>query len=398
MSWIEDFLGYTDNITSPYLFRKWTAIWAVASSMERKVWVRTKKDGVLYPTLYALLCGPPGIGKGEVLVRAREIMEEAGDIHLAPSSITKAAFVDELNKAERKIVRVGQDPPLYNFNSLQILSNEFGVFLPEYEKEFMSVLTDLYDGQKFSERRRSRNHEPIDIDNPQVNIIGGTTPAQLTDMLPEGAWLQGFMSRMFIVFSSEKIIQDLFDFDDESDADRRERKRLIAALKKIHNLFGKMEYHPEAAQLFNQWWRAGAPPEPDHPKLISYNSRRNIHVIKLSMIAAAADGASMNVMPEHFQTALDWLIEVEHHMPDVFKAMTSGGASKTIEDAWHYIFTTYSKEQKPVAEHRLLQFLQERVPIYEVDPTLASMEKSGLIKKQLIKGGAAYVPGTRHAK
>jgi hypothetical protein len=159
-----------------------------------------------------------------------------------------------------------------------------------------------------------------------------------------------------------------------------------------------MEYHPESAQLFNQWWRAGAPPEPDHPKLISYNSRRNIHVIKLSMIAAAADGASMNVMPEHFQTALDWLVEVEHHMPDVFKAMTSGGASKTIEDAWHYIFATYSKEQKPVAEHRLLQFLQERVPIYEVDPTLASMEKSGLIKKQLIKGGAAYTPGTRHAK
>ncbi|MCH7511012.1 MAG: winged helix DNA-binding domain-containing protein, partial [Chloroflexi bacterium] len=48
--------------------------------------------------------------------------------------------------------------------------------------------------------------------------------------------------------------------------------------------------------------------------------------------------------------------------------MATGGSGKVMEEAWYFIFTMHAKEQKPILEHRLIQFLQERGPYSRRQP------------------------------
>ena len=389
MSWIETFIAHTSSTSSPEIFRKWAAISCIAAALERKVWVTTAGSR-LYPNLYTILCAPPGVGKTEVTWRVRELLASLEELHLSPSSVTKASLIDELNEADRKIVRVQDNPAVVAFNSLMICINELGVLLPAYDNEFMNTLTDLYDCKQYGEKRRTSKVD-IQIDAPQLNVLGACTPAYLNHTLPEGAWDQGFMSRTIVVFAGERIIRSLFEAP-ENNAEEYELLKDELAL--IFERYGEITFSVKAKELIDTWYLTGCAPSPDHPKLIGYNQRRIVHLLKLCMVSVA-DRKGVEITEEDFERALTWLLEIEVYMPEVFKAMSAGGPGRIIEEAWHYIFTIHAKEQKPVSEHRLMQWLQERVPVHQVMQTIELMEKSKLIEQQLTTAGKAYKPRGR---
>jgi hypothetical protein len=115
------------------------------------------------------------------------------------------------------------------------------------------------------------------------------------------------------------------------------------------------------------------------------------------MIACASTGDSLVITLEHYAEALDWLMEVERVMPDIFRAMRSGGDGKVMEECWHYLYEMYVKDKKPILEHRLFAYLQERTPAHNVERIINVMEKSGLIEKKFADVGMAYVPRTKAA-
>lgn len=381
-------MASTEHITSPALFRKWAAIVTVAGALERKVWVRTK-GSELYPNLYAVLVAPPGVGKTEVVWRARSMWESLEEHHIAGSSVTKASLIDSLNEAERRIVRPDQNPPVFSFNSLQIASNELGVLLPSYDNEFMNVLTDLYDGKNYSERRRTAKIN-IQIKHPNLTILAGCTPGYLRETLPPGAWDQGFLSRVLLIYSGETELRSLFD---EEETNTELDHALKSRLAEISELMGRFVFTKDAAQFIDAWHLGGQEPRPDHPRLAHYCTRRTAHLLKLSMIASAASRLDLRITIEDIQRALDWLIEAEFYMADIFKSMTSGGDSQLIEDTWHHLYTLYMKDKKPIGEHRMVHFLQERTPTHNIVRVLEIMERSKMIQKTLAPGvGTAYVP------
>lgn len=378
----------TDHITSPALFRKWAGIATIAGALERKVWVRTK-GSELYPNIYAILVAPPGVGKTEVVWRVRSMWESLEEHHIAGSSVTKASLIDSLNEAERRIVRPEQSPPVFSFNSLQIASNELGVLLPAYDNEFMNALTDLYDGKNYSERRRTAKIN-IQIKHPNLTIFAGCTPGYLRETLPPGAWDQGFLSRVLLIYSGETELRSLFD---EEETNTELDLALKARLAEISELMGRFVFTKDAAQFIDAWHLGGQEPKPDHPRLAHYNTRRTAHLLKLSMIASTSSRLDLRITIEDIRRALDWLIEAEFYMADIFKSMTSGGDSQLIEDTWHHLYTLYMKDKKPIGEHRMVHFLQERTPTHNIVRVLEIMERSKMIQKTLAPGvGTAYVP------
>lgn len=385
--WIEGFLSHTENISSPPLFRKWAAIATIAGALERKVWIRSLGSR-LFPNMYTVLVAPPGVGKTEVTWRIRKLWESLEDHHIASTSVTKASLIDELADANRRWVDPKADDPVTHFNSLLLCINELGVLLPAYENEFMNTLTDLWDCKHYSERRRTSKIE-IDIDNPQLNLVAACTPSYLMHVLPEGAWDQGFLSRTMLVYSGDRQLRSLFA---ESAFDDEEFNSLKDRLLDIANLFGEIRFEADAAKAMDNFHLTDGEPRPDHPKLLSYNIRRTVHLLKLCMVFSASRSDSLVVTLEDWQRAYDTLIEVELHMPDIFKAMSQGGAGKTMEEAWHFIFTTHAKEGKPVLKHRLINFLQERVPVHNIQTTIDMMVQGKMIEKRLDVAGEAFVP------
>lgn len=362
----------------------------VAGALERKVWVRTKGSN-LYPNLYALLVAPPGVGKTEVVWRVRDMWDSLEEHHVANSSVTKAALIDQLADAERRVVRPQDDPPVFSFNSLLVASNELGVLIPSYENEFMNTLTDLYDGKNYSESRRTQKIK-IQIKAPNLNLVAACTPGYLRETLPPGAWDQGFLSRVLLIYSGEQELRSLFD---EEELNEEMDKALKARLAELGDLFGRFTFARDAAEFIDKWHLGGQEPKPDHPRLAHYCTRRTAHLLKLSMVAAASAGSHPRITKEHIMRALDWMVEAEFYMADIFKSMTSGGDGQLIEDTWHHLYTLYMKGGKePIGQHRLVHFLQERTPAHNIVRVLEIMERSKMIEKRLVpKLGDAYIPG-----
>lgn len=399
-SWIKGFLEYTDTLPSPEIFRLWSAISCIAMALERKVWLNTGYGVNLYPNLYVMLVAPPGVGKTAMTSTVTRFLTkiespEGHMIHLAPASTTSAAIIDDLREATRTFVKF--DHPdingAYTYNSLAVVSNELSVLIPEYDTSMMAKLTDIYDGFPYGERRRTKDLN-FKIESPQFNLLVPTTPSYLTGMLPEGAWDQGFLSRTFVVYSGETNIRPLFSSSKLRDALERD---LINDLNSIFELFGEMTVTEEAKSALQAWHMKGGPPAPDHPRLINYNTRRTMHLLKLSMISSVANESDLVIREEHVSEALDWLLAMEFFLPDIFKAMVNNGDSKAIDEAWHFCYQAYMKENKPIAEMRLIQFLQNRVPIHSVMRMLEVMIKAELIIPEMVKGvGMAYKPRPRN--
>lgn len=340
--------------------------------------------------MYLVLVASPGVGKGQAIQRIREMLSSVEDIKIGDLSLTPAALSDALEKASRRIIRPTSNPALLSFNALSLIVDELGVLLPKYEPEMMNRLQHLWDGQPYSEARRTRDIE-ITIPFPCLNIIAGTTPDFLNSTLPEGAWSQGFISRTIMLYCGEQAILDADEMFIEPPSQESKKIALKKRLAEIVNLCGPMKFDPAAAEALKRWVRGGMEPVPTHPKLTHYLTRRLYHLIKLITVASVSCSSSLIIELPHVQRALDWLVEMEFYIPDIFKAMSSGGDTRVIEEAVYMIQTIFLQHKKPVPEARLWHYLSEHTPGHNIERIITIMIRAELIQRS----GAGYVPRMR---
>lgn len=393
-NWIEGFLDLTSATQSPPIFRKWAAASIISGALERKVWVKVG-GRLLYPNMYVLLVGGPGVGKTDAIREMFDFSSKLPTLHLAPSNISRASLIDSLNKAARTVLRPSEPIPHITFNMLTAAADEFGVFLSQYETSFMSTLNKLYDGTIYTEEKRSMK-EGIKMDKPLLNLLAGTTPAWLGATLPETAWAEGFSSRLMMIYSGERIKIDLF-----ADVVTNEvlREGLEFDLKNIHHLYGQFELEEEVVSLFQDWYMADCPPIPDHPRLEHYIPRRHIHLFKLAIIMSVQRSSELVIRVEDYQAAMDMFLEAEAFMPDVFRAMRMINQDVSVYDeTYRFVHTAWVKEDKPVSEHRIIHFITQRAPNHSVKNILELMVSSKMLVIANIAGEggrASYKPAPK---
>ena len=367
-SWIESFVDYTDNLESPEIFRRWSAITAIAAVLEQKVWLATSSR--LYPNMYNVLIGHPGTGKTKTIRAVKAYLQEITDFHFAPTSMTAASLVDALCDAKRMIIQL-PDPPM-EYNSMLVAADELGTFIHKYDDEMVAILSAFYDPDPYGQNRRGKDLK-IKIKSPQLSVLAGSTPSNLMNFMPENAWDQGFTSRIIYVFSDERIVGDDFAVDLKSVS-----PDLVHDLKLINNLSGNFHVTDNYRIAVNNWRALGEPPAPNHPKLIHYNTRRRIHLYKLSMIAAISKSNELLLTQDDFNKAMGWLLEAEQYMPDIFKAGATGGDGKVMDEIVNYV-TSLDLYDKGVSEHKIVNFARERVPAHSVMRVIEVMQASGLL-------------------
>lgn len=381
-------MAVTEETTSPDQFRLWAGITTVAGVLERKVWVKSL-GSPLYPNLYVIFVADPGIGKSEMTWRVRDLWERTKQVHVGSMNLSRASLIDELEDAKRHIVRENEVPAAVQYNSLQISLDEMGVLIPAYDTDMMNNLTHLYDCKSYHERKRSKALS-VEIKKAQLSILSACTPAYLGETLPEGAWNQGFLSRVLLIYAGEGKKSDLFGLDQEKDV--RQEDELLEHLKEIGKYYGQMSLTSKAMAMLENFWRTGGPIQPDHPKLLHYNTRRTAHLIKLSTIASVSRSSELVIEESDVERAMGWMLEAEVLMPEIFKGMTTTGPGQNMKECWHYVYTTFMRERTPVQEHRIIQFLQERIPVYNIAPTIDMMVKAQMLKKEITSAGMAYKP------
>lgn len=388
---IESFLEYTEGIASPYIFRLWSAIALVGGLLERRVYVETAGER-LYPNLYTLLVAPPGVGKTQAIKITKAIWQKTPDLVLSPDNVTKAALIDSLAKASRKIVKSPTD--LIEFNSMQIAADELGVFMSAHDLDFLSAMNKIYDCPSEYKEDRRMFKEPLVIHEPQINLLSGTQPGFMGNVFPEEAWTMGFTSRLIMVFSATPVKVKLFSATGRDDG---LYKGIVNDAKAIMQLFGKFKWEASAAAGIEDWHEHGAKAtEPQHTKLEHYLPRRIIHVLKLCMISSASRSNDMIIRETDFHRAVSWLLEAERTMPEIFRTMTAKSDAVVIQELHFHLWTLYSKEKKEIHESRLIHFLQTRVPSERVMRVLEIAERSGIITR--MAGSTLYKPAAKGAQ
>lgn len=391
-NWVAAFENVTEYTGSPSRLRRWAGIACVAGVLERKTWVHTN-GAPLYPNLYTVFVAPPGVGKSAILTLVRHFWSQLKDHKIAASNVSKASLIDELVDSQRILIHPGRNPPTVEFNSLKVLASELTVFLPEYATDFMSTLTEIYDNGPFNERKRSAKLK-IEIPRPQINFIAATTPSSLVQLLPEGAWEQGFLSRTLLVYDADVKRQSLFR---RPSGELALLGKLGADLKEIGNLYGEIQFSDEAAAFADEWHMNGGQPEPNHPKLRHYLARRTAHLLKLAQVACVSQSNELVIQVSHIQQAMDWLFDLEAHIPEIFKAMSNGGEAKVMEEAWHMLFQFKARYQKGAPHSLLIKFIAQRVPSHAVERLVDIMEKAGMILAVAEKGsGMTYTAKERN--
>src|SRR6185369_12226913 len=225
-SWIESFVEHTDNLESPLLFRKWAGIFTVAAAMEMKTYLRTSSN--LYPNLYVFIVGNPGVGKNRIIRVAKRYMNELPEFHFAPTSLTGASLVDTLAASKRFIPRLPD--PAIEYNNTVITAEELTAFMHKYDDEMVGLLSAFYDPDPYAQSRRGRDIK-IKIDHPQVNLMSGTTPSNLIQLMPD--------------FAGERREMDT---------------NLIHDIKMIGALSGEFKVTSEYRNAVNDWRALGEPP------------------------------------------------------------------------------------------------------------------------------------------
>lgn len=316
---------------------------------------------------------------------AVELWHSTRKLKVAPDDVTKASLIDHLDLAKQ--VHVYSPTEMLEYHTLMVGADELGVLLPAHDLSFMSTMNALFDNRDvFKESRRGREDD-LNIVNPQAVLLAGTQPDFLAGLLPPEAWGMGFMSRMLMVYSGSPVKVRLFG--KRSRVDTRE---LAYDLSTISELHGDMIWTSEAEDRISNWHDAGCPPVPEHSKLKHYVPRRILSVLKLSMISAVSRHNELLVEAEDVTRAIDWLIEIEGLMPEIFKDMSGKSDILVIQDLHHYVYEMWGKTQQKGFIHRsrIENFLSARTPSYNIQHIMKACTGAGIL---LDHGNDLFTPG-----
>jgi hypothetical protein len=377
---VESYVDFTSGLKSPERYRRWAAICAVASALQRKVNIRIEGQ-YQFANLYTLLVGPPGLGKGNAVKPMQRMLRKLGTIHLSPRGLTKRAFYTEMEACEHSDV----DPVSNSIevhSSLTAIIEEFGVFLLPRDIEFMDALADVYDNPEVFSYKTQHSGEN-EVKYPNFNLLACSTPRGIRERFTDDIFEQGFPARIIMIFSDEQVRVPLFK--ERPKLDEMEMD-LVHDLEQIACIKGTYRWSTDAQVNLDAWYANRMPPVPSDSRLAHYNARRLAHITKLSMVMCASRTDELIIAPQDLGNARLALLEAETAMGGALSAIGANPLKAQIAAARKLVELHWQREHKPMTEHKLLQFLYNEVPVNYVNPCIQGMLDAAWIR---VTGGEA---------
>lgn len=382
--WIEEFLNATSGVRSPVEFRLWTAIATIASVLERRVYTSTDSgSGRLHPNMFIILAGIPASGKSNAITEARDMLAKIRGIHIAPDNPSESTFRAALEGSSKNATN-GSGLTIYS--AMTILCSEFGVLIPKYNEAFLYDLSHIYDNPPIYTAPRTTTRSTT-VESPTINMLAAATPAAL-GRFPESAWGEGFTSRVTFIYGAPVSTRRNI----LSPRSKVDTSHLQTRLEEFYNeLHGEFDWEPAAAERMDRWFNdEGMAPVPTYNRLVNYCGRRDIHILKLSMISAVAANHGQTVTLTDFERALGWMVAAERNMPDVFRAMVQKSDDQLLQDAHHFLYTKYAnvkrEDRKAIPERDIYQFFVNRTTSDKINGLVQMLEKTGRMRPGLAPG------------
>ena len=370
--WFDSYIKYTDSLESPLLFHKWVAVSTIAAVLQRKC----RLDwGMMthYPNLYIVLVAPSGKArKGTAMGPGYDLLDDLG-IKMAAEAITREALIRELKNSTDTIIY--EDGRTEFHASLTIFSQELTVFLGYNNQQLISDITDWFDCRKHW-TYRTKNMGTDDIIGVWVNLIGATTPDLIQTSLPLESIGIGLTARMIFVYENRKRKCVPVPFLTEEEINLREL--LLQDLEKMYLLRGNFTYTQEFMDKWVPWYTDLDNNKPfDDEKFSGYFERRQVYLLKLSMIFSASRSDEMKLTSEDFDRALGLMKDTEVKMPYTF----SGVGKSSIADVVNRVMTEIALQKTCTFAHLMGRFYRD-VDKITLQKIISSLEAMNFVRME----------------
>ena len=378
-SFLQYHLQYVYQTESPHIFHIWAALTALGACMGRHVYLDTG-IGPIFGNMYVLLVGPPGTRKSSAIRFAARVMQNATEVRFAPDDtggqrqglISALLDDDDIEDAGDLNVSEAMDMEALMNTDVNLIpkedrhvmfanASEFGSFMGQTSLDLMRFLIKMWDGEDYKYQLAKTKST---LYSPLLTILGGTTPTDISTLLPPEAIGQGFMSRIILVFAGhkEKIVPPSQANLDES---------VEVHLQKVYQyvertMRGPIDMASDANKLLDTIYAKEL--RIQDTRFIYYSERRDQHLRKLAMILAASR-QSMKIELTDVVLAEEILIATEEYMPD---ALGEFGLSP-IAVARHKMLEYLRFVQEPVSENVLWALMQRDMKLMDFKNSLMAL-------------------------
>ena len=302
----------------PGIYNFWAFLSGMASILEDRVWFEKVRGEKLYPNLYVILVGPGGLGKGTAISRAVRTVKKSVKMPIYRGKVTAAHLTDVLGKIEKD--EYGRDlianPRLWLI--MDELKNDIGSNKMMAE-DFVALMTEIYTASNYIINTGTRTNGSVDIENPVINWLAGSTEVWLRMVLTADLIDSGFTARTCFVFAehdfSKRCPRIIYPADYEE-----VEQHIQLRLWMLQNMRGEIKMTQLAIMEEDKWYRTR--PNPEDEAMYSIWKRHHDMLLKFAMLCAISDGDGMVIDVKHINMALSLvkmteqfagrLIEVAH--------------------------------------------------------------------------------------
>lgn len=392
------YLEYVEETESPRIMHLWSILSGISACLGRRLWFPFG-TGSIFPNTYVLLVGPPGVRKSTAINIASNLVRSATDVRFAPSDtggerqgliISMENEKGDDEKEDEKLMNAvvnldidyisnmdAQIDPR-NKHCMYIVASEFTSFIGLKSMTMITFLNKMYDGEDYDYKISSRENT---LRNPLLNLIGGTTPSDISDSLPAPSIGKGFTSRIVFVYANRKYKRVAFPPPLDNDIAVELKKTLSWA---FYQMEGEIGIRQEAKKLLEKLYEKRI--DLDDIRFIYYAERRFTHLIKLSMLLAALRQSSV-IDVKDVQEALLILEYTEQFMPEALGEFglspVSAAKQKMVEFLQH--------ANGPVSEQILWGHLNKDMKLSDFRNSLAELQNGSKILKVHANAQVAYV-------
>lgn len=344
---VQLYLEYMTHSESPKLAHKWSFLSCVAAALGRRVWFDMGHLGKTYPNMFVLVTGVPAARKSAAIKSAEKLLAMSDYRTFSFRRTTREKFLQDFElgfdsqyrnadgEFDVSLVLSSKVSPDKAGHEVFVCVDEFVDFIGRGNYTFIDTLTTLYDTNEKNYTDRLKNSKSLEIPLPVINLLGGITPSTFAAAMPPDVAGQGFLSRLLLVYvepTGKRITIP-------PRPDAKIELRLIKLFTELQQLRGEFTITDDGYEVFDAIYQNSV--ELTDPRLQYYSSRRQSHLLKLSMVCQALLGITPG---KGLKLTADAIIEANTYLHEV-------------EASMHLALGEYADSKFSRAANKLLQYL-----------------------------------------
>ena len=256
--WLLEYLHYTSGHETPTLYHKWVGLGLIASCLKQNVWIDMNTYN-LYPNIFVVIVDTAGSGKSHAIENfGLRLLKYADEVE--PDDDNKLYIYNQKISAPAMIKSMDKLYKDTGGHCVSVFAEELGFFtnLAGENTNISDLLIKTYDnGLQLANETIIRGFEGIP--NPQLNIIGGTTPDSLKKSVAKEFITNGVVSRIMFIHSEE--LGESKPFPTPPKENKTRKTYLAYDLNEFKKLGGKekdkgkFKWTQESIDYYEKWYR-----------------------------------------------------------------------------------------------------------------------------------------------